>query len=101
MALYWKVLMSSKEIKNRTIFVPSDVIPDGTGGFTPRPELMTEVELIEFLRIHEVSDSKNYHNVIENLKRMHGLPRIHLCGKPLYPLEAVKEWIRDKTTFGK
>lgn len=64
-------------------------------------DLMTEDELIQFLRIPEVSSSKDYHNVVENLKRMHDLPRIHICGKPLYPLEAVKEWIRDKTTFGK
>ena len=27
------------------------VLPDGNGGFTPCPELMTEVELIQFLRI--------------------------------------------------
>lgn len=65
------------------------------------PDLLTEDELIDFLRIPRISGSKDYHNVIENLKRMHDLPRIHLCGKPLYPLESVKEWIRDKTTFGK
>ena len=59
--------------------------------------LLTEKELIEFLRIPHVSNSKNYHNVIENLKRMHGLPRIHICGKPLYPREAINEWIKNKT----
>ena len=64
-------------------------------------ELMTESELIQFLRIPEVSKSKDYHNVIENLKRMHHLPRIHICGKPLYPQEAIKEWVRKKTTIGK
>ena len=55
------------------------------------PDLLTEEDLIKFLRIPEVSNATNYHNVIENLKRMHGLPRIHLCGKPLYPTEAVKK----------
>jgi len=64
-------------------------------------ELMTEVELISYLRIPEVSKSKDYHNVIENLKRMHDLPRIHVCGKPLYPREAIKEWVKEKTTNGK
>lgn len=68
---------------------------------TPPLELMTESELIVFLRIPQVSKSSNYHNVVENLKRMHELPRIHLCGKPLYPLEAIKEWIRAKTTTRK
>jgi hypothetical protein len=64
-------------------------------------DLMTEEELIIFLRIPEVSNSEDYHNVIENLKRMHGLPRIHICGKALYPREAILEWIKTKTTVGK
>ena len=64
-------------------------------------ELMTETELIEFLRIPKISKSKDYHNVIENLKRMRDLPRVHICGKPLYPIEAVREWIKEQTTNGK
>ena len=35
----------------------------------PISELMTEDELIVYLRIPEVSKSKDYHNVVENLKR--------------------------------
>ena len=66
----------------------------------PASDLMTEDELIVYLRIPEVSKSKEYHNVVENLKRMHELPRIHICGKPLYPLEAIKEWIKRKTING-
>ena len=64
-------------------------------------DLLTEKELVEFLRIPEVSKAEDYHNVIENLKRMHGLPRIHICGKPLYPIEAIRKWIEEKTIFGK
>ena len=64
-------------------------------------DLLTEDELIDFLRIPEVSKAADYHNVVENLKRMHELPRIHLCGKPLYPIEAVKKWIKDKTILDK
>ena len=63
-------------------------------------ELMTEDELVAYLRIPEISKSKDYHYVIENLKRMHQLPRIHICGKPLYPREGIKEWIRKKTSPG-
>jgi len=65
------------------------------------PVLLTEKELIEFLRIPEVSKAKNYHNVIDNLKRFHDLPRVHICGQPLYPREAIQEWIREKTVLGK
>lgn len=60
-------------------------------------DLMTEGELILFLRVPEISNSEDYHNVIENLKRMHGLPRIHICGKALYPREAILEWVKTKT----
>lgn len=62
------------------------------------PELMTESELVRYLRIPEVSRSKDYRNVVENLKRVHGLPRVHICGKPLYPRKAIREWIEKKTT---
>jgi hypothetical protein len=79
----------------------TSALPDGNGGFTPCPELLTEEELVAFLRIPEVSNAADYHNVIENLKRMHGLPRIHICGKPLYPLQAIQRWIEEKTTKGK
>ena len=54
-------------------------------------ELMTESEVIQFLRIPEISNSKDYHNVIENLKRVRGLPRIHIYRKVLYPKKAVLE----------
>ena len=61
------------------------------------PDLMTEAELIEYLRIPEISSSGDHHNVIENLKRMHKLPSVHMCNKCLYPLEAVKDWLRERT----
>ena len=55
------------------------------------PELMTENELITFLRIPEISNAKNLSHVIENLKRMHDLPCVHICRKPLYPLKILRE----------
>ena len=61
------------------------------------PELMTEEELVEYLRIPEVSNAKDLHYVIENLKRMRKLPRLPLCNKVLYPLKAVREWIDNNT----
>jgi len=64
-------------------------------------ELMTESEVIQFLRIPEISNSKNYHNVIENLKRVRGLPRIHICRKALYPKKAILEWVEKQTGVGK
>lgn len=60
------------------------------------PELMTEAEVIEYLRIPKISNGADPHNVIDNLKRMHELPCIHICKQPLYPIGAVRHWIEDK-----
>jgi len=83
----------------------SQTIQDNNQSWPSRPEefpeLMTESELIKFLRISEVTSSKDHHNVIENLKRMHDLPRVHICGKPLFPKEAIMNWVKSKTTSGK
>jgi hypothetical protein len=62
------------------------------------PDLMTEAEVIDYLRIPEVSKSQNYKNVISHLKRVRDLPRIHICSKTLFPLKAVQEWINKQTT---
>lgn len=63
----------------------------------PVPDLLTEDELVEILRIPHVSTAKNYHNVVKNLIRYHDLPRIQLCKRLLFPLKAVLAWI-DKQT---
>lgn len=78
-----------------TVIAPA-VLPDGNGGFTPCPDLLTEDELIRYLRISDVSNAKNFHNVIENLKRMHGLPCIHISRQPLYPRDAIRKWIEER-----
>ena len=93
--------MLPEDVKRNYVFLIPTILPDGNGGFTPCPELLTEEELIIFLRIPEVSKSTVYRNVIENLKRMHDLPRVHICGKPLYPLGAIRQWIKEKTVNGK
>jgi len=60
------------------------------------PELMTETELMQFLRIPDVRPAADPHNVVDNLKRFHHLPCIHISRKPLYPLTAVRRWVEDK-----
>ena len=75
---------------------PTSVLPTPDGQYRPCPELMTEKELIDFLRIPEISKAKDFHNVVANLRRFHDLPCIHICGQPLYPREAILEWIRNR-----
>ncbi|MCP4713031.1 MAG: hypothetical protein GY869_30755 [Planctomycetes bacterium] len=65
------------------------------------PDLLTEAELILFLRIPQVSKAKNYHHAVEHLRRFRGLPCIQICGQPLYPRQAIQEWIGNQTTKGK
>ncbi len=74
--------------------------PGPNGGPYPWPTVMTEEELIQFLRIPEVSTATDYRNVIENLKRKHSLPRIHLCGKTVYLTDSVKQWLQRHATSG-
>ena len=76
------------------------VLPSTDGNFLPCPTVMTEDELIRFLRIPEISGAKNYRHVIENLKRAHGLPRIHLCGKTVYLTDSVRQWLQRNVTRG-
>ena len=73
------------------------ILPNGNGGFESCPNLLTEDDLIIFLRIPHISKAKNYHNVIAHLKRYRNLPCINICRKPLYPLEAVLGWIEEIT----
>ncbi|MBW8002933.1 MAG: hypothetical protein FVQ80_13085 [Planctomycetes bacterium] len=64
-------------------------------------ELMTESEVIQFLRIPEISNSKDYHNIIEHLKKIRGLPRIHIYRKALFPKKAILEWVEKQSGAGK
>jgi len=77
-------------------FIVSTVLPDAKGGYTPCPELMTEEEVIRFLRIPEVSKAESHKNVMENLKRMRDLPCIHISKQPLYPLAAIRRWMENQ-----
>ena len=73
------------------------VLPDGNDGFESCPNLLTEDELISFLRIPQISKAKHYYNVIAHLKRCRNLPCIHICHQPLYPRQAILDWIKVTT----
>ncbi len=79
----------------------SAILPDTHGGFGPCPTVMTEEKLVRFLRIPEISGAVDYRNVVQNLKRVHGLPRIHLCGRAVYLTDAVKQWLQQRVTCGR
>ena len=66
-------------------------------GKSEYPNLMTEQELVQFLRIPEISQAKDYHNVVHNLIRFRDLPRVQICNKLLFPKQAILEWIQENT----
>ena len=93
-----KTLHEKEEHRGHPFF--SDTMKNGTTkilfeneGITPYQQLLTEDELIRFLRIPEITKARDYSYVIENLRRAHDLPCIHLCRKPLYPLKNIMEWV--------
>ena len=64
---------------------------------TNLPDLLTTEEVIQVLRIPQLSTASDHHNVIKNLIRMRDLPRIQICNKLLFPKKAVLEWIEKET----
>jgi len=79
---------------------PSPILPGPDGEFSPCPTGMTEEELIRCLRIPEISTARNHRHAVENLKRRHGLPHIHLCGKTVYLTDSVRQWLQQHVTRG-
>jgi len=75
--------------------VQSSCFPDGS----PTPDLLTEDELVRFLRIPEVSAAKDHRNVIQNLIRMRGLPRIQIGRRLLFPRRAILQWVEKHTIW--
>jgi len=71
-----------------------DPVSNPNGAF---PDLMTENELSQYLRLPLVSSSTNYHNVITNLIRFRKLPRLHIGKKILFPRKAIQDWIEKET----
>jgi hypothetical protein len=85
---------TQQHIKSMAILTSSE------GEFGLCPTVMIEEELIRFLRIPEISNARSHRNVVENLKRTRGLPRIHLCGRIVYLTDAVKAWLEKNVTCG-
>lgn len=92
MELYRRISQNTQG-NSPTINIGSMTLPS-PGSF---PDLMTEDQLVQFLRIPEITNASDYHNVVKNLIRMRNLPRIQICNKLLFPKKAVLEWVEKQT----
>ncbi|UCC96384.1 MAG: hypothetical protein JSW66_11115 [Phycisphaerales bacterium] len=43
----------------------------------------------------EIGNARSHRNVVENLNRTRGLPRIHFCGRAVYLTDAAKAWLEN------
>ena len=89
------------EHRNHIVRGRTAVRPETRDAWRPVPQFMTQDELVRFLRIPEISAANGQDNVIEHLKRCRNLPRMRLCNRTLYPLNAVLAWIERQTINGK
>ena len=64
------------EYRNNTMWGLTTTKPESGDAWQPVPQLMTQNEPVRFLRIPEISEAKDQHNVIEHLKRYRHLPSI-------------------------
>lgn len=73
--------MQVKEEKRKDAFLSPAILPDGNGGFTPCPELLTEQEAIRYLRL----DGIDIENPASTLRyyRKKGLLRATQVGKSI------------------
>lgn len=63
-------------------------------------DVMTEHELIEYLRIPCVSKAANYRWAIDHLIRTRDLPCFHMCRKRVFSLAAVRQWVAGQQRKG-
>jgi len=88
-------ILKMNPLAEQSVFGATSCFPDGN----VVPDLLTEEELIRFLRIPEVSHAQDHHNAVLNLIRFRGLPRIRIGKRLLFPRRAVLEWIGKETKW--
>lgn len=84
--------------KDKTVvFAASGVLPDGNGGFTPCPELLTEGEAIRYLRL----DSLGLKRPAQTLRYYRERKMLHatcLSNRLFYTRKALDEFLETMTT---
>ena len=87
--------------KNMTDIINSPVIsitvlPDGNGGFTPCPEVLTEEEAIRFLRL-DMNGLKNPANTLRYYRQEGKLKGTRISNRIYYTLKSLREFTEEVT----
>ena len=81
---------------NISVITPPEILPDGNGGFTPCPALLTEKEAIRFLRLDDQKAKPE--NTLQHY-RERGLLKPTIIGKNLfYTRKSLVEFLDRLTT---
>ena len=68
-------------------------MPDGKGGYMPAPEIMSEAEVIRFLRLDE-SGAKHPKETLRRYRKKFGLKAVQLGKSVRFPLQEVCVFIK-------
>lgn len=87
--------MKAIDSKNLAFIVPS-VLPDGNGGFTPCPDLLTEQEAIRYLRLNIDGPAKP-ENTLRYYREQKKLKATKIGKKLLYSRKSLNEFMERMT----
>lgn len=82
-------------LQSNHIIVP--VLPDGKGGFTPCPTLLTESETIRYLRL-DCSNGGNHKNTLKYYRDKDLLKTTRVGRQLFYMREFLDEFLVNQTT---
>jgi len=83
------------ESKNSVIVFPA-VIPNGNGGYSPCPELLTEAEAIRYLRL-DTLELQNPSHTLRYYRNKHLLRATPLSNRLFYTRKALNEFLEKIT----
>jgi hypothetical protein len=89
-------MVSNSKQQAEYSFGHSAVLPDGNGGFTPCPEVLTEEEAIRFLRLDEINTEDSGNTL--RYYRKKGLLRATQVGKCIRYRRIELEKLLEKLT---
>ena len=85
-----------KTIDNNNVFVSPAVMPDGNGGFSPCPELLTEAEAIRYLRL-DIDGPARPENTLRYYREKKKLKGTQIGKRIFYTRKALGEFLEKMT----